>query len=59
MTEKQFSSAMVQFAEHTKRCSEATDELNKGLATFFLNVPMGMSYELWRYLHQVKGDWIE
>ena len=59
MTEKHYSSAIVQFSEHTKKCSEATTELQKALASLFLNAPIGMSYELWKYLHEVKGDWIE
>lgn len=59
MTEKLYSSAEVQAEIHNKKIHEMKTELDKGIASFLLILPMGMSYELWRYLHQVKGDWIE
>ena len=59
MIEKRYSSAIKQYNEHVKKLSKATIELNKTLATFFLKIPIGINYELWKYLHEVKGEWIE
>lgn len=32
-------------------------ELLKLMAYLALQMPIGINYELWKELHQVKGDW--
>ncbi len=59
MSEKQYSSAKQLYEIQREWTTEIRMEMNKEIASFLLILPMGMSYELWRYLHQVKGDWIE
>lgn len=59
MTEKQLSSAIIQFAEYTKECSKYVTELNRATATVLLKIPIGVNYEFWCCLHKMKGDWIE
>lgn len=59
MTEKRYSPAEQAYKIQTEWTTEIRMEMDKGIASFLLILPMGMSYELWRYLHQVKGDWIE
>jgi len=56
MTEKQYSSAKIQAEIYNKKIYEMTQELDKGLASFLLMLPLPMSYEVWQHLHKVKGD---
>lgn len=56
MTEKQYSSAKIQAEIYNKKIYEMTQELDKGLASFLLRLPLPMSYEVWQHLHKVKGD---
>ena len=53
MTEKEMYEA------HNRYITELRQEMNSNLASFLLTLPIGMSYELWEYLHKFKGDWIE
>jgi hypothetical protein len=57
MTEKQYSSAKVQYECFNATMKKLSDELNKGLASFFLMLPVGIPYETWRWLHIMKGDY--
>ena len=56
MTEKQYSSAKIEAEIYNKKIYEMTQELDKGLASFLLKLPVSMSYEVWQHLHKVKGD---
>ena len=56
MTEKQYSSAKIQAEIYNKKIYEMTQEVDKGLASFLLMLPLSMSYEVWQHLHKVKGD---
>ena len=48
-------------SEMYKQQREATlktsREVDKGIASFLLKLPLEISYEAWRHLHQVKGDY--
>lgn len=48
--------AKEQWKAHNEYCSEIKTEMNKGLANFFLKLPIPMSYEVWQHLHKIKGD---
>ena len=39
--------------EHT---IEMRTKLDESMASFFLSLPMPMSYEVWWFLHSIKGD---
>ena len=56
MTEKQYSSAKIQAEIYNKKIYEMTQELDGGLASFLLRLPLPMSYEVWQHLHKIKGD---
>ena len=56
MTEKQYSSAKIQAKLYHKKIYEMAQELDKGIASFLLRLPLPMSYEIWQHLHKVKGD---
>ena len=49
-------SAKIQAEIYNKKIYEMTQELDKGLASFLLRLPLPMSYEVWQHLHKVKGD---
>lgn len=53
------SSFKQQYKIYKEWTTEIKMEMNKGIASFLLTLPIPMSYEFWRYLHQVRGDWIE
>lgn len=50
------SSAKKQYEIHNEFMTTITTELNTGLASFFLKLPIPMTYELWWFLHSIKGD---
>ena len=56
MTEKRYSSAKKQYEIHNEFTTTMSIELNKGLASFFLTLPIPMTYELWKHLHSINGD---
>lgn len=56
MTEKRYSSAKKQYEIHNEFTTTMSIELNKCLASFFLTLPIPMTYELWKHLHSIKGD---
>lgn len=39
------------------RTNDIGQELLKLMAILGLQLPMGINYELWKELHQIKGDW--
>lgn len=39
------------------RTNDIGQELLKLMAILALQFPIGINYELWRELHQIKGDW--
>lgn len=39
------------------RTKDIGQELLKLMAILALKLPMGINYELWKELHQLKGDW--
>ena len=51
--------AKVMYEKQREWTTEIKLEMDKGIASFLLTLPVGMSYELWVHLHKVKGDWIE
>lgn len=55
--EKSGSDAKTQYKLHNQHCIEMELELNKGIALFLLKLPVPMSYEVWKYLHKIKGDY--
>ncbi len=55
---KQCSTAKVQYEAHQNSLKEVHGFVSKNLASFFLKLPIPMSYEVWTYLHKVKGDYI-
>ena len=57
MTAKRYSSAEVQAEIYCKNIYEMKTEMDKGLASFLLTLPLAMSYEVWQHLHKVKGDY--
>ena len=56
MTEKGYSSAKKQYESYNEFITTMSIKLNKGLASFFLKLPIPMTYELWVRLHKIKGD---
>lgn len=48
--------AKEQWKIYNEHCTEIRTEMNKGLASFFLTLPIPMSYEVWWHLHTIKGD---
>ena len=50
------SSAKKQYEIHNEFTTTISTKLNKGLASFFLKLPIPMTYELWWFLHSIKGD---
>ena len=57
MTEK--STAKKQYESFEQTNNKIKQKLNSGLASFLLKLPVPMSYETWRKLHLIKGDWIK
>ena len=55
-TAKLYSSAKVQAGIYCKKIHEMGTELDKGIASFILTLPIAMSYEVWQHLHKVKGS---
>lgn len=39
------------------KTNDIGQELLKLMAILGLQLPMGINYELWKELHQIKGDW--
>ena len=58
MTEKH-SSAKEQYKSLEQTINEIGEKLDSALAASLLKIPTGISYEVWKYLHELKGDWIE
>ena len=56
MTKKRYSSAKKQYEIYDEFTTTMSIELNKGVASFFLMLPIPMTYEVWQHLHKVKGD---
>ena len=56
MTEKRYLSAKKQYESYNEFTTTISTKLDKGLASFFLKLPIPMTYELWRQLHLIKGD---
>lgn len=56
MTEK--THAEIQFNHLNQATNELTLELNRFKASLALMLPIGLSYEMWKELHMIKGDWI-
>ena len=53
------SDAKTQYKEFNKAKTKLNEEFSKEIARIFLRLPLPMSYEVWRKLHEIKGDWIE
>ena len=51
------SSAKKQYEIYNEFITTISTKLDKGLASFFLKLPIPMTYELWKHLHSIKGDW--
>lgn len=45
-----------QWKIHNEYCTEIRTEMNKELASWFLKLPIPISYEVWQHLHKIKGD---
>lgn len=45
-----------QWKIHNEYCTEIRTKMNKGLASWFLKLPIPMTYETWKHLHKIKGD---
>lgn len=56
---KKYSSAKEQYKSLEQTINEIGEKLDSALASFLLKLPIGISYEAWKYLHELKGDWIE
>lgn len=56
---KKYSSAKEQYKSLEQTINEIEEKLNSPLASFLLKLPICMSYETWKYLHELKGDWID
>lgn len=56
MTEKQYSPAKQLYESQREWTTEIRMEMDKGIASFLLTLPISMSYEVWRELHRIKGD---
>lgn len=50
-------SAKKQYELYNESCCEIKMEFNKGMASFLLKLPRGLSYESWVQLHKIKGDY--
>lgn len=48
--------AKNQYKAYMGLVEESRGLLDKGIATFLLKLPVPMSYEVWSFLHKVKGD---
>lgn len=59
MDEKNFAAARIQYKNTEDLFKNTIKETDKEWADLFLRVKRSMSYEVWKYLHEVKGDWIE
>ena len=59
MDEKNFAAARIQYKNIVDLFKNVIEETDKEWADLFLRVKKPMSYELWKYLHEVKGDWIK
>lgn len=49
--------AKLQYKYYRHRIREERASLNKEIATMLLKIPIPMSYDVWRGLHMIKGDW--
>lgn len=58
MTEKH-SSAKEQYKSLEQIIDATKEEFGSAIASGILKIPMGISYEVWKYLHELKGDWID
>ena len=56
MTANKRSSAKTQYKYLQNNCTEILTEMNKGIASFLLTLPIPMSYENWGYLHQIADE---
>lgn len=56
---KKYSSAKEQYKSLEQTINEIGEKLNSVMASFLLMIPVGISYEVWKYLHELKGDWID
>ena len=59
MDEKNFAAARIQYEHTIDLFKNVIEETDKEWADLLLRVMKPMSYEVWKYLHEVKGDWIE
>ena len=50
------SSAKIQYKSFEQKVDIISGDYNKKLASFILEIPIGIDYETWRYLHKIKGD---
>ena len=48
--------AKEQYEYFQSYCAEIRTERDKGIASWLLTLPIPMSYEVWWYLHTIKGD---
>ena len=49
--------AKTQWEYFQRNCELIGIELNKGIASYLLKLPIPMSYEAWWHLHKIKGDY--
>ena len=45
-----------QFKNYTESIKDPSGEFRKCMATFFLGLPVPMSYEVWSYLHSILEE---
>ena len=50
-------SAVREYERHQKYIVDCARTVDVGFATFLLKLPVPMSYEVWSFLHKVKGDY--
>ena len=48
--------AKQQYEHWREWTTEIRMEVDKGIASFLLTLPVPMSYEVWKHLHRIKGD---
>ena len=48
--------AIEQYKFYNEFISMERERLDEGFATFLLKLPIPMSYEVWWFLHKIKGD---
>lgn len=59
MSKKQLSSARMEHEYYEDSMRKTSEKFHQNMAIFFLRLPLPLSYEIWRKLHLIKGDWIE